>query len=377
MSARYRIAAVVTTAVALGGYLMAAEPSTTPAPQADDAPVAAPAEPKLELATFGGGCFWCIETVFEMLAGVHAVESGYSGGRKPNPSYEDVSSGLTGHAEVIQIAYDPRVVTYAELLEVFWKVHDPTTLNRQGPDRGTQYRSVVFYHNDEQRKLAEKYKTKLDESGAYPDPIVTEIAKFEKYYPAEEYHQDYFRKNPSNAYCRINTLPKLEKLKKAFADKLKGTKPQPNSEDPSDAKERAEADWRKVNWRAKLSPEQYRVTRQAGTEPPFRNEFFDNHGDGTYSCVCCGTPLFSSEGKYDSGCGWPSFFQALDDKRIVQLEDRSLGTVRTEIRCATCDAHLGHIFDDGPWPTGQRYCMNSAAMKFKDAKTGEVVEGGK
>lgn len=351
--------------------------------KSDDATTAAPAAAdadaknteKLEQATFGAGCFWCIEAAFDQLNGVKSVESGYSGGRRPNPSYESVCTGATGHAEVVQITYDPAVITFPELLEVFWKIHDPTTLNRQGPDTGTQYRSVVFYHDDQQRQLAEKYKDKLDKSGAYPDPIVTEIAKFEAFYPAEDYHQDFFAKNPTNAYCRINTLPKLDKLKKAFADKLKGAKPQASDNAAADG-EAAAVDWKSIDWKAKLTPEQYRVTRTAGTEPPFRNEFFNNHRDGTYSCICCGTPLFSSDGKYDSGCGWPSFFQALDDNRIKQIEDRSHGMVRTEIRCAKCDAHLGHIFDDGPKPTGVRYCMNSASMKFKDEKTGEEVEGG-
>lgn len=340
-----------------------------------DASAKAHPDAKLEQATFGAGCFWCIEAVFDQLAGVKSVESGYSGGRRPNPSYESVCTGATGHAEVVQITYDPDVISFPELLEVFWKIHDPTTLNRQGPDVGTQYRSVIFHHNDEQRELAEKYKQKVDESGAYDEPLVTEIAKFEAFYPAEEYHQDFFARNPDNAYCRINTLPKLDKLKKAFADKLKGAKPQASGDAAADG-DAAAIDWKKVDWRKRLTPEQYRVTRQAGTEPPFQNEFFNNHRDGTYACIGCGTPLFSSDGKYDSGCGWPSFFEALDNKRIKQLEDRSHGMVRVEIRCATCDAHLGHIFDDGPAPTGVRYCMNSASMQFKDAETGEVVEGG-
>ncbi|MCA9236763.1 MAG: peptide-methionine (S)-S-oxide reductase MsrA [Planctomycetales bacterium] len=386
------VAFVTLPLILLGGYLMAApsadETAQTAAGSATTASAdqpTAPADAKLEKATFGAGCFWCIEAVFEQLKGVKSVESGYSGGRSANPTYEAICTGATGHAEVIQITYDPAVITYPELLEVFWKVHDPTTLNRQGPDTGTQYRSVVFYHDDQQRQLAEKYKAKLDAAGAYPDPIVTEIAKFEAFYPAEDYHQDYFAKNPGNAYCRINTQPKLDKLKQAFADKLKGAADAKPTDAPSaEAKTKAasaagagaKVDWKNVDWKKRLTPEQYRVTRTAGTEAPFRNEFFNNHADGTYTCVCCGVELFSSEGKYDSGCGWPSFYQALDDKRIRQIEDRSHGMVRTEIRCANCDAHLGHIFDDGPEPTGVRYCMNSASMKFKDAKTGEEIEGG-
>jgi len=175
----------------------------------------------MEKATFGSGCFWCTEAFFQELKGVQAVVSGYSGGKAADPSYEAVCSGRTGHAEVVQVTYDPNVVSYAELLEVFWKTHDPTTLNRQGNDVGTQYRSVVFYHNDEQKRLAEHYKQKLDESKAYPAPIVTEIAKFERLYPAETYHQNYNDFNGKQPYCQFVIRPKLEKFRQAFAEKLR------------------------------------------------------------------------------------------------------------------------------------------------------------
>lgn len=176
---------------------------------------------KVETATFGAGCFWCVEAIFQRLEGVASVESGYCNGKVPNPSYKDVCGGLTGHAEVCRIRYNPEVISFPELLEVFWKTHDPTTLNRQGADSGTQYRSAVFYHTDEQRKLAEEYKRKLDESGAFNSPIVTEITKAEKFYPAEDYHQNYFNQNSSQGYCRMVIVPKLEKFKKVFADKMK------------------------------------------------------------------------------------------------------------------------------------------------------------
>lgn len=175
----------------------------------------------LEKATFGSGCFWCTEAIFENLNGVTSVVSGYAGGEADNPSYEAVCSGATGHAEVTQITYDPSIISYDELLEVFWKTHDPTTLNRQGNDEGTQYRSVIFYHNDEQKQLAEKYKAELDKSGAWDDPIVTEISAFTKFYPAENYHQDYYVNNPNQGYCAFVIAPKLEKFKKVFKDKLK------------------------------------------------------------------------------------------------------------------------------------------------------------
>lgn len=172
-------------------------------------------------ATFGAGCFWCIEAVFNDLQGVQSVESGYSGGKLKNPTYKEVCSGLTGHAEVARIVFDPEVVSFKELLEVFWKVHDPTTLNRQGNDIGTQYRSVVFYHNEEQKTLAEHYKAELDAAGAYPDPIVTEISPLSNYFPAEDYHQNYFADNPNQPYCALVVRPKVEKFRKAFSNKLK------------------------------------------------------------------------------------------------------------------------------------------------------------
>jgi peptide-methionine (S)-S-oxide reductase len=176
---------------------------------------------RTEQATFGLGCFWCGEAVFEQLRGVASVDSGYSGGSAKDASYKEVSSGRSGHAEVVQITYDPEVISYDELLEVFWKMHDPTTLNRQGHDVGSQYRSVIFYHSDEQGKLAEHYKQKLEASGAYDDPIVTEIARFEAFYPAEKEHVDFYRLNPNNQYCRAVIQPKLAKLKQVFADKLR------------------------------------------------------------------------------------------------------------------------------------------------------------
>lgn len=175
----------------------------------------------LEKATFGMGCFWCSEAVFERVNGVETVVSGYAGGKTSNPTYEEVCSGSTGFAESIQITYDPAVITYDELLEIFWKTHDPTTLNRQGNDIGTQYRSVIFYHNEEQKKLAEEYKEKLDKSGAWDKPIVTEIVPFTNFYSAEDYHQDYYANNPHQGYCAYVIAPKVEKFEKVFKDKLK------------------------------------------------------------------------------------------------------------------------------------------------------------
>jgi peptide-methionine (S)-S-oxide reductase len=180
-----------------------------------------PAGGPTELATLGGGCFWCVEAVFKEVEGVVAVESGYAGGHVENPTYEQVCTGTTGHAEVCQVRYDPAKISYAELLEIFFKIHDPTTLNRQGADVGTQYRSVIFYHSDDQKKLAEEIRSKLDASGAWDSPIVTEISPAGKFFKAEEYHRDYFRRNPQQGYCQAVIRPKMEKFRKAFEDKLK------------------------------------------------------------------------------------------------------------------------------------------------------------
>jgi methionine-S-sulfoxide reductase len=176
---------------------------------------------KLEIATFGSGCFWCTEAVFERLKGVKSVVSGYSGGDGPEPTYEQVSSGSSGYAEVVQITFDPAAISYSDLLRVFWQTHDPTTLNRQGPDVGPQYRSAIFYHSDRQQKIAEQYKRQLDDSGQFKSPIVTEITAYKNFYSAEKYHQDYFAINPAQRYCALVIRPKVEKFKKEFKDLLR------------------------------------------------------------------------------------------------------------------------------------------------------------
>jgi peptide-methionine (S)-S-oxide reductase len=176
---------------------------------------------KMELATFGSGCFWCSEAIFEKVNGVESVVSGYSGGKVKNPTYKEVCTGNTGHAEVVQITYNPKIITFKDLLEIFWKMHDPTTLNRQGADIGTQYRSVIFYHTDKQKEIAETYKKKLNEANIYKNPVVTEISPFESFYKAEDYHQEYYENNKAQPYCSFVITPKLEKFKKVFKEKLK------------------------------------------------------------------------------------------------------------------------------------------------------------
>lgn len=211
---------IITLLAALGVYALLPGPSTNRAmdKHGEKNPMGTTA---LDTATFGAGCFWCVEAVFQNLKGVQSVVSGYAGGTVKNPTYEDVCSGATGHAEVCQIAYDPKQVTYPELLEVFWKTHDPTTLNQQGNDAGTQYRSAIFYHNEEQKKLAEHYKKELDSSKAFDAPIVTEIAPFTNFYKAEDYHQNYFNEHGAQPYCQVVIRPKVDKFKKAFKEKLK------------------------------------------------------------------------------------------------------------------------------------------------------------
>ncbi len=312
------------------------------------------AESKHEKATFAGGCFWCMEHPFEKLEGVVEVISGYTGGLKDNPTYEEVSHGTTGHAEAIQIVFDPSKTTYSELLEVFWRQIDPTDPNGQFVDRGAQYRTAIYYHDTEQKKLAEESKAELERSGKFGKPIVTEIVKASKFFNAEDYHQDYYKKSPVRYKHYRSRSGRDQYLNGIWMGKVKHIR-------------EADGNYRKVTdkeIKKKLTPLQLIVTQQNGTERPFDNEYWDSKKEGIYVDVVSGEPLFSSTDKFDSGTGWPSFTKPLDQENIVELKDISLNMTRIEVRSKFGDSHLGHLFPDGPPPAGLRYCINSAALRF-------------
>ena len=281
-------------------------------------------------AVFAAGCFWGVQAAFDQVPGVQSTVAGYTGGRTANPVYEEVCRDDTGHAEAVQVTYDDSIIGYDDLLDVFFSLHDPTTLNRQGPDVGSQYRSAVFYATPQQRAAALQKISELNKAGVYPRPIVTEVVPAGTFYPAEPYHQKYLAKQGRTSCA-------LQKPEISLSDQ---------------------------EWQKRLSPEQYDILRRKGTEKPFSGRYLHLQEDGTFSCAACGNPVFDSSAKFDSGSGWPSFDQAVPGS--VRLSpDFSHGMKRTEVSCARCGSHLGHVFADGPTATGMRFCINSAAMEFE------------
>lgn len=301
-----------------------------------------------EKAMFAGGCFWCIEAAFEKTYGVLSAVSGYTGGTVADPTYQQVASGTTGHREAVEVTFDPTRIRYPQLLDIFWRHIDPTDASGQFADKGSPYQTAIYYYNDTQKKIAEESKKTLSLSGKFTSPIATRILPAGPFYRAEEYHQDYARKNAQKYQAYHSGSGRAAFLKKTWAD-TPASCPLPVPHDAA--------------IKSSLSPLQYRVTKENATEQPFVNEYWNNHREGIYVDIISGDVVFLSKHKFDSGTGWPSFTQPASPNAVYEKQDTSQSMKRIEVRGTKADSHLGHVFNDGPNNT-RRFCINSAALRF-------------
>jgi peptide methionine sulfoxide reductase msrA/msrB len=316
----------------------------------------------IETALFAGGCFWCMEYPYENQPGISKALSGYTGGEKQNPTYNQVASGLTQHVEAVEIHFDPEIISYNDLLQIFWRNIDPTDAGGQFVDRGKQYTTGIFYKNNQQKKSAEQSKTRLESKNLFNKKIITKIVPAGKFYPAEEYHQDFFKKNYIRYRIYRAGSGRDEFIKRIWGEdrEYKISKSMFNGETVPKLINIGN----KTKSKDHLTKMQFKVTQKNGTEPPFKNEYWDNKQPGIYVDIISGEPLFSSKDKFKSGTGWPSFTRPLVQENIIQKRDTTYNMIRIEIRSKSADSHLGHLFRDGPKPSGLRYCINSASMMF-------------